>query len=144
MKETMRLKCDAVPNMVNLNEMDYDLENEWDGNEWVGLWYMKWIDKLWHMRWMRWKWLGKYVTPLSLSIWKMKNSFTNSFKISLFFFVFFWVLQLSEVLIVCETQRLLKSYQITFLQYITLSNKSSHISLAYCFGLLSILPEVNN
>ena len=37
--------------MVNVNEIDYDLQNEWDGNEWrnkwVGLWYMKWIDELW-------------------------------------------------------------------------------------------------
>ena len=65
MKETVRLKCDAVwaiPNMVNVNEMDYDLKNEWDGNEWVGLWYMKWIDELWYIRWTRWKWLDKYVT----------------------------------------------------------------------------------
>ena len=36
MKEAMRFKYDAVwakPNMMNVNEMDYDLENEWDGNE---------------------------------------------------------------------------------------------------------------
>ena len=30
--------------------------NEWDGNEWphewVGLWYMKWIDELWYIRWI--------------------------------------------------------------------------------------------
>ena len=42
---------------MNLNEMDYDLWDEWDGNEsqneWDGLWYMKGI---------RWEWLGKYVT----------------------------------------------------------------------------------
>ena len=29
---------------------------EWDGNEWphewVGLWYMKWIDELWYIRWV--------------------------------------------------------------------------------------------
>ena len=46
--------------MVNVNEMDNDLLNEWDGNEsrneWVGLWYIQW---------MRWKWLSKYVTDLA-------------------------------------------------------------------------------
>ena len=37
MKETMTLNYNAVwvkPNMVNVNEMDYHLENEWDENEW--------------------------------------------------------------------------------------------------------------
>ena len=37
--------------MVNVNEMDFDLWNEWDGNEWrnewAGLWCMKWIDEFW-------------------------------------------------------------------------------------------------
>ena len=42
-----------------------------------------------------------------------------------------------------EMKKLLKSYQIAFLQYVALSNKSSHISLTYCFGLLIICPEVN-
>ena len=47
MKDTIRLKYDVVwvkPNMLNVNEMGYDLWNEWDGNEWrnewVGLWYI--------------------------------------------------------------------------------------------------------
>ena len=63
--------------MLNVNEMDYDQWNEWDGNEWQNEW-----DGLWYMKWMRSKWLDKYVTSLSLSIWKMVN-------------IFFWVLQLS-------------------------------------------------
>ena len=74
MKDTMRLKYDAIwvkPNMVNVNEMDDDLWNEWDGNkwryEWVGLWYMKW---------MRWKWQGKYVTLCKYSQW---NCFYTAF-----------------------------------------------------------------
>ena len=50
MKDPMKLKYDVVwakPNLMNLTEMDYDLRNEWDKNEWrnqwVGLWYMKWM-----------------------------------------------------------------------------------------------------
>ena len=72
MIEAMSLKYDAVlakPNMVNVNEMDYD---EWR-KEWVGLWYMKWIDELWYMRWMRWKWLGKYVTVCLFEISAIKD-----------------------------------------------------------------------
>ena len=48
MKDTMRhwnTMQYGENQMVNVNEIDYDLENEWDGNEWrnelVGLWYMK-------------------------------------------------------------------------------------------------------
>ena len=43
MKVAMRLKYDAVkPNMLNVNEMDYDLWNEWDGNEWQNEWVRLW------------------------------------------------------------------------------------------------------
>ena len=51
----------------------------------------------------------------------------------LFFFSFFF-----------SSFCVLQSYQITFLQYVALSNKSSHNSLTDCFGLLIIRPEVNN
>ena len=83
MKNAMRLKHHAVwakTNMVNVNEMDYELKNEWDGNEWqnewVGLWYMKWIDEIWYMKWMRWKWPGKYVT-----LRNDKNELRKNFKL---------------------------------------------------------------
>ena len=83
MKDAMRLKQHAVwakTNMVNVNEMDYELKNEWDGNEWqnewVGLWYMKWIDEIWYMKWMRWKWPGKYVT-----LRNDKNELRKNFKL---------------------------------------------------------------
>ena len=45
MKVAVRLKYDAVwvkPNMLNVNEMDYDLWNEWDGNEWQNEWVRLW------------------------------------------------------------------------------------------------------
>ena len=83
MKDAMRLKQHAVwakTNMVNVNEMDYELKNEWDGNEWqnewVWLWYMKWIDEIWYMKWMRWKWPGKYVT-----LRNDKNELRKNFKL---------------------------------------------------------------
>ena len=61
------------------------------------------------MKWMRWKWLGKYVTAPSLSIWKRGYSFT-----------FFWVLQLQRF-----------ENQMGLLQEITLLHKSCHISSIY-------------
>ena len=45
---------------------------------------------------------------------------------------------------VSKTRKLLKSYQIAFLQYVVLSNKSYHIWSIYRYGLLIIHPEVNN
>ena len=130
--------------------------------EWDGLWSIKWMRREWrsewdrflYMKWMRWKWLGKFVASLS-SIWKIRNSFT-----------FFWVLQRPQIL-VFKTKKLLKSDQITFLQYITLSNKSYHIPSIlclfftiidyksrnwkqivsynlYCFDFLTICPDFFN
>ena len=52
----MKLKYDAVwvePNMVNMNEVYYDLWNEWDGNEWRNEW-----DGYCFMKWMWWMWQG--------------------------------------------------------------------------------------
>ena len=45
-----------------MNELDFGIWDEWD--------------ERWYMKWMRWDLLGKYVASLSLSIWKMGNSFT--------------------------------------------------------------------
>ena len=50
----MKLKCDAVwvePNIANMNEVDYDLWNEWDGHCF--------------MKWMWWKWQGKYLKKIT-------------------------------------------------------------------------------
>ena len=48
------------------------------------------------------------------------------------------------ILIVSKTQKLLKPYQISFHQYVALSNESYHISSTYSFGLLIIRPEVKD
>ena len=39
--------------MVNMNKVDYDLWNEWDGNEWRNEW-----DGDCFMKWMWWNWQG--------------------------------------------------------------------------------------
>ena len=96
-----------------MNELDFGIWDEWD--------------ERWYMKWMRSELLGKYVASLSLSIWKMRNSFTFFFKSC----------NRHKYLIVLKRQKSLKSYQITSLQYITLWNKSSQISLTYGFWLIN-------
>ena len=55
--------------------------------------------------------------------WQISNIPPKYMKNENKFYIFFGVLQLSSVLFVSKTQKLLKSYQIKFLQHVALSYK---------------------
>ena len=55
--------------------------------------------------------------------WQISNIPPKYMKNENKFYIFFGVLQLSSALFVSKTQKLLKSYQIKFLQYVALSYK---------------------